>query len=60
MNRATGETVAIKQIPLAKLNKPDIDTIMMEIDLLKDLRHPNIVKYHGFVKNRDNLSIILE
>lgn len=33
---------------------------MMEIDLLKNLNHPNIVKYHGFVKTQDTLNIILE
>lgn len=33
---------------------------MQEIDLLKNLNHANIVKYHGFVKTTDNLYIILE
>lgn len=33
---------------------------MQEIDLLKNLNHPNIVKYHGFVKSADSLYIILE
>ncbi len=33
---------------------------MMEIDLLKNLNHPNIVKYHGFIKTADTLNIILE
>lgn len=31
-----------------------------EIDLLKNLRHDNIVKYVGFVKSKDCLNIILE
>jgi serine/threonine protein kinase len=33
---------------------------MLEIDLLKNLDHPNIVKYHGFVKSAETLNIILE
>jgi serine/threonine protein kinase len=33
---------------------------MQEIDLLKNLNHPNIVKYHGFVKSSEALWIILE
>ena len=33
---------------------------MMEIDLLKNLHHPNIVKYKGFVKTADSLYILLE
>lgn len=32
----------------------------MEIDLLKNLNHANIVKYNGFVKSTESLYIILE
>jgi hypothetical protein len=32
----------------------------MEIDLLKNLNHANIVKYNGFVKSAESLYIILE
>ncbi|CAN6622973.1 hypothetical protein TRVA0_009S01134 [Trichomonascus vanleenenianus] len=60
LNLATGETVAVKQFNLSDVAKSDTDTIMMEIDLLKNLNHPNIVKYHGFVKSTDTLNIILE
>ena len=34
--------------------------MMQEIDLLKNLSHNNIVKYHGFVTSTENLYIILE
>lgn len=60
INWGTGETVAIKQIKIVDVAKYDLDTIMMEIDLLKNLQHPNIVKYHGFIKTSDTLNIILE
>lgn len=40
--------------------KTELNVIMQEIDLLKNLNHPNIVKYHGFVKSPDSLYIILE
>ena len=33
---------------------------MQEIQLLKNLQHPNIVKYHDSVRDTDNLYIILE
>jgi serine/threonine protein kinase len=33
---------------------------MSEIELLKNLNHPNIVKYKGFTKDKDTLFIILE
>ncbi|KAL1968784.1 hypothetical protein VTN77DRAFT_1145 [Rasamsonia byssochlamydoides] len=60
LNWNTGETVAVKQIKLAALPKSELRVIMLEIDLLKNLDHPNIVKYHGFVKTPDTLNIILE
>ena len=60
LNFNTGETVAIKQVKLADLPKAELRVIMLEIDLLKNLHHSNIVKYHGFVKSADSLFIILE
>lgn len=60
LNWSTGETVAIKQILFSHLPKSELNVIMQEIDLLKNLNHPNIVKYHGFVKSADSLYIILE
>ncbi|KAI9848159.1 MAG: hypothetical protein M1837_000833 [Sclerophora amabilis] len=60
LNWGTGETVAVKQIKLADLPKSELRVIMLEIDLLKNLDHANIVKYHGFVKSAESLYIILE
>jgi serine/threonine protein kinase len=60
LNWGTGETVAIKQIKLADLPKSELRVIMLEVDLLKNLDHPNIVKYHGFKKTPETLNIILE
>lgn len=60
LNWSTGETVAIKQVNLANLKKEEQNVIMQEIDLLKNLNHPNIVKYHGFVNSPEALYIILE
>ncbi|KAJ5714897.1 Cytokinesis protein sepH [Penicillium malachiteum] len=60
LNWNTGETVAVKQIKLVDLPTSELRVIMLEIDLLKNLDHPNIVKYHGFVKSVETLNIILE
>lgn len=57
---ATGEAVAIKEIQLSNIPKAELGEIMTEIDLLKNLNHPNIVKYKGFVKTAEYLYIILE
>ena len=56
----TGETVAIKQVRLENLGAADLKNMEMEIDLLKNLNHPNIVKYNGFVRSSESLYIILE
>lgn len=59
VNLRTNQVVAIKQITL-DLNKLNVQELMGEIDLLKILKHPNIVKYHGFVKTSQSLNVFLE
>ncbi|WWD18350.1 hypothetical protein CI109_102800 [Kwoniella shandongensis] len=60
LNFLTGETVAIKSISLLSLPPSSLPDIMSEIDLLKNLNHPNIVKYKGFARDKENLFIVLE
>ncbi|KAK4163591.1 hypothetical protein QBC43DRAFT_57393 [Cladorrhinum sp. PSN259] len=59
-NWGTGEAVAVKQIKLGDVPKSELRMVEVEIDLLKNLHHDNIVKYIGFVKTADCLNIILE
>lgn len=58
VNIRTNQVVAIKQIALDK--DYDLLVLMGEIDLLKILKHENIVKYHGFVKTLTSLNVFLE
>lgn len=58
LNLKTNQLVAIKQITLEQ--DQDVLQLMGEIDLLKILKHPNIVKYHGFVKTDTSLNVFLE
>ncbi|KAG8716348.1 hypothetical protein FRC09_015862 [Ceratobasidium sp. 395] len=60
LNWTTGEVVAVKQIQLSDVPKSELGELMSEINLLKILDHPNIVKYKGYVKTRESLYIILE
>lgn len=57
-NLKTKQVVAIKQIILER--DQDVGDLMNEIDLLKILKHPHIVKYHGFVKTSATLNVFLE
>ncbi|KAJ7982314.1 Protein kinase [Quillaja saponaria] len=51
---------AIKQVSLENIAQEDLNIIMQEIDLLKNLNHKNIVKYLGSLKTKTHLHIILE
>ncbi|XP_022998374.1 MAP3K epsilon protein kinase 1-like isoform X1 [Cucurbita maxima] len=55
-----GDFVAIKQVSLENIAQEDLNVIMQEIDLLKNLNHKNIVKYLGSLKTKSHLHIILE
>ncbi|EDO17410.1 hypothetical protein Kpol_1037p6 [Vanderwaltozyma polyspora DSM 70294] len=58
VNRKTNQVVAIKEVNYD--NDEELNDIMSEIHLLKNLNHVNIVKYHGFIQKMDTLYIILE
>lgn len=60
LHSENGQVVAIKRILLDDVKLADIDELMQEVELLKSLSHPNIVKYEGFYKDTSALNIILE
>lgn len=56
----TGQMVAVKRIKIDGLKDTEMDILMQEVDLLKSLAHPSIVKYEGFIRSSGYLNIILE
>ncbi|KAF9374751.1 hypothetical protein CPC16_001096, partial [Podila verticillata] len=60
LNLGTGQMVAVKRIKIDGLKDTEMDILMQEVDLLKSLTHPSIVKYEGFIKTYGHLNIILE
>ncbi|KAG6860876.1 hypothetical protein C0995_006431 [Termitomyces sp. Mi166 len=60
LNLNTGQMVAVKRIRLEGLKESEIMTLMREVDLVKSLSHPSIVKYEGMARDADTLSIVLE
>lgn len=59
-NPTTGVTVAVKRALTTSVAEADIKAIELEIQLLNNLSHENIVKYIDCVKQDGNLHIILE
>ncbi|KAJ7281494.1 Pkinase-domain-containing protein [Mycena rebaudengoi] len=45
LNLNTGQMVAVKRIRLEGLKEDEVTTLMREVDLVKSLSHPSIVKY---------------
>ena len=60
LNLNTGQMVAVKRIRLEGLKEEEIAQLMKEVDLVKSLSHPGIVKYEGMARDDDSLSIVLE
>lgn len=52
--------VAVKRIRLEGLKEEEVTQLMREVDLVKRLSHPSIVKYEGMARDKDTLSIVLE
>ncbi|XP_030534849.1 mitogen-activated protein kinase kinase kinase NPK1 [Rhodamnia argentea] len=66
MNLDSGELLAVKQVLIAANSaskekaQAHIRGLEEEVKLLKNLSHPNIVRYLGTVREEDSLNILLE
>nr|XP_017190767.2 mitogen-activated protein kinase kinase kinase NPK1-like isoform X3 [Malus domestica] len=66
MNLDSGELLAVKQVLIAansaskEKTQAHIRELEEEVKLLKNLSHPNIVRYLGTAREEDSLNILLE
>eukprot|EP01038_Epipyxis_sp_PR26KG_P014312 gene14312-19196_t len=60
LNIETGELMAVKQLSTEEVSRRELSSLENEINLLRSLRHPNIVRYIGTEVNSTALSIFLE
>ncbi|KAM8782108.1 serine/threonine-protein kinase ULK3 isoform 1-T1 [Rhynchonycteris naso] len=56
----TREVVAIKCVAKKSLNKASVENLLMEIEILKGIRHPNIVQLKDFQWDSDNIYLVME
>ena len=60
LNTETGELMAVKQMEIDEVSNKELSSLDNEINLLRNLRHQNIVRYIGTEVNPTSLSIFLE
>lgn len=60
LNIHTGSVVAVKRIRLANKSEEEASQLQKEVDLLKRLSHPSVVKYEGLVRTENYLNIVME
>jgi len=60
LNIETGELMAVKQMAAEEVSRRELGALENEINLLRNMRHPNIVRYIGTEVTASSLSIFLE
>lgn len=60
LNIETGELMAVKQMAAEEVSRRELGALENEINLLRNMRHPNIVRYIGTEVTSSSLSIFLE
>ncbi|KAI3801281.1 hypothetical protein L1987_29385 [Smallanthus sonchifolius] len=59
-HKVHGTEVAIKEILTGKLNKKLEESLMCEIDILRNINHPNIIRLHDMIKEPGKIHLVLE
>ncbi|OXB55493.1 hypothetical protein ASZ78_016464 [Callipepla squamata] len=58
--RDTREVVAVKCVSKRSLNRASVENLLTEIEILKTIRHPNIVELKDFQWDSDHIYLIME
>ena len=60
INTQTGEKVAIKILNEAKIPYEEKINSLREIEIMKNLKHPNIIRFYGYINKERQLFLITE
>uniref|UniRef100_A0ACD5XNJ7 Uncharacterized protein n=1 Tax=Avena sativa TaxID=4498 RepID=A0ACD5XNJ7_AVESA len=59
-HRVKGTEVAVKEIAMDRLSAKLRDSLLSEVDILRQIRHPNIIALHDSVRDGGRIYLILE
>ncbi|CAM0872464.1 unnamed protein product [Alopecurus aequalis] len=57
---ARGTEVAVKEIAMERLSTKLRDSLLSEVDILRRIRHPNIIALHDSIRDAGRIYLILE
>ncbi|PUZ41740.1 hypothetical protein GQ55_9G528900 [Panicum hallii var. hallii] len=55
-----GTEVAVKEIAMERLSRKLRESLLSEVDILRRIRHPNVIALHDSVKDHGRIYLILE
>lgn len=58
--RDTGEEFAVKTIDKQNLDQDELNSLSLEIDIISQIDHPNIVKTFEVYDEEDSINIVME
>ena len=58
--KSDNSLLVIKQIPIQEMHKEERQAALNEVDVLRILRHPNIIAYHDNFLGDQSLMIVME
>ena len=59
-NKTTGMKVAVKILTRSKIGEVDIELVYSELEIMKLVRHPNIVSLVDLFENSENIFIVMD
>lgn len=60
VQKKTGKMVAVKCILVSKLTKEDEDALKVEIEVMRTLKHPNLVQFIDYFEDAEYCFLIME